>query len=208
MMRLGVDFDNTIAGYDEVFVAVARDDGLIDSPRSGLSKREVRDLVKARPDGETDWIRLQSRVYGRLMHTASVITGFEAFLRRCGQFRVPVYIVSHKTEYGRLDPDQINLRHAAVQWMKTKDFFNPAGLGLLRQNVYFEETRGEKIERIAKLGCTHFVDDLEEVLSEPGFPERTERFLLAGNVNELPRGPFRAFRTWREIEEAIFSAEP
>jgi hypothetical protein len=205
-MRIGIDFDNTIAGYDGVFAPIAVTSGLIDSEQSGLTKREVRDLIKSRCDGETDWIRLQSRVYGRDMHSASLIDGFENFAHRCKRSKTEIFIVSHKTEFGQLDPDRINLRQAAFQWMEAKGFFNPAGINLLRENVFFEDTRQLKIQRIAKLGCTHFIDDLEDVLTEPSFPESAERFLLAGSISRLPEGPFNAFRTWQEVENAIFDA--
>lgn len=207
IMRIGIDFDNTIAGYDEVFAQVARAENLIDPSLSGLTKRKVRDLVRIRDDGENDWIRLQSLVYGRHMHAASLLQGFESFIHRCRRCEAEVYVVSHKTEFGRLDPERVNLRQAAMRWMHAKGFFSGEGLGLAPHHVYFEETRIRKIERIAALECTHFIDDLEEVLSEPSFPAFTRRILLADHTTEPSGGPFEAFRTWHEIEKAIFEAD-
>jgi hypothetical protein len=36
--------------------------------------------------------------------------------------------------------------------------------------VFLEPTKADKLTRIATLGCTHFIDDLPEFLSDPGFP--------------------------------------
>ena len=51
------------------------------------------------------------------------------------------------------------------------------GIGLA--DVYFESTRAEKLKRIAALSLTHFIDDLEEVLTDPDFPPNVERILFA-----------------------------
>ena len=35
---------------------------------------------------------------------------------------------------------------------------------LRREDIYFEETKQRKIERIKKLGCTHYIDDLYSIV--------------------------------------------
>ena len=35
---------------------------------------------------------------------------------------------------------------------------------------FSSSTLAEKLQRIAQQGCTHFLDDLPELLAEPGFP--------------------------------------
>ena len=47
-----------------------------------------------------------------------------------------------------------------------------AACGIAREDVYFESTRADKLTRIAALSLTHFIDDLEEVLTDPDFPAR------------------------------------
>lgn len=42
--------------------------------------------------------------------------------------------------------------------------------------VFFEESRDNKIERIINLGITHFVDDLIEVFQEKKFPKSIKSF--------------------------------
>ena len=70
-------------------------------------------------------------------------------------------------------------------------------------NVYFESTRAEKLARIAALALTHFIDDLEEVLSDPDFPPDVERILFADGAQ--PASPsYIGCSTWRDIERQVF----
>jgi hypothetical protein len=115
-----------------------------------------------------------------------------------------VLVVSHKTEFGHHDPDRVNLRQAALDWMKSQGFFDEARYGILMQNVFFEGTRAEKLARIRALGCTHFIDDLEEVLSDPEFPEGVERILFSDGAGAASAAPYIVCPTWRDIEGHIF----
>ena len=201
-MRIGIDFDNTIAGYDQVFVAVAERQGLLESGVA-KTKKDVRTALLGRPGGEQNWMRLQGSVYGVHMKDASLIEGVEDFLTRCRKLGIDLCIVSHKTEFGHYDSERVNLRDAASTWMEEKGFFDPERYGFRRDAVFFESSREDKISRIAKIGCAHFIDDLEEVFLEAGFPEETERLLFAAGAKQLPTGPFKAFGSWQEISDAI-----
>ena len=154
---------------------------------------EVREALRVRPGGEQDWMRLQGRVYGAHMKDAELIDGVDAFLRRCRSQSIRVCIVSHKTEFGHFDPDHVNLRDVARDWMRSKGFFDPNGFGLSPNDVSFEATREEKVAQIGALGCTHFIDDLEEVFREPGFPVQTKQYLFARH----------AYKSWDEIADDI-----
>ena len=202
---IGLDFDNTIITYDEVFLAMARAGGLISADFSG-GKREIRDAIRVLPDGERCWQQLQGQVYGKGIASARLFHGVDVFLRRCSREHIPIYIVSHKTEIGHYDPDRINLRDAARHWMTTHGFFRADGYRILPDNVFFEDTRQDKLNRIASLGCTQFVDDLEEVLSDPAFPSGVERILFnEGEVASKPV-PYTICPTWQHVEEQIFRA--
>jgi hypothetical protein len=202
-MRIGIDFDNTIITYDEVFREAARRLGLIDESTRGR-KQAIRDQIRTLPGGELEWQRLQGQVYGRGIISASMSKGIDAFLRRCRNECCPVVIVSHKTEYGHCDPDGVNLRTAAFDWMKSQKFFCKNGFDIPIDNVYFESTRAEKLVRIAALGCTHFIDDLEEVLADPAFPPHVTRILFSETACAPASMPYLVCATWRRIEEHIF----
>lgn len=200
-MRIGIDFDNTIITYDDVFRAAAQAKGLIAADFTG-SKQAVRDAIRLLPDGELAWQRLQGQVYGKGIAEATMVAGVAAFLRRAKAEGCAIVVVSHKTEYGHFDPDRVNLRTAALDWMTGQGLFD-GDHGIAPKNVYFESTRSEKLKRIAALSLTHFIDDLEEVLTDPDFPADVARILFA---EEAPAatGPYVWCPTWRDIERQVF----
>lgn len=201
-MLIGLDFDNTLAGYDGVFASAARVRGLVPVHFSG-GKAEVRASLRALPDGETEWMRLQGRVYGFHMPEAELIQGAATFMLRARAAGHRLAVVSHKTRFGHFDPDRIDLRQAARIWMRAQGFFDRFGLD--EADVHFAETRAEKVERIAALGCDHFVDDLEEVFREPGFPAATTAWLFT-NGRGAEAGPWRALPHWSDLADAILGS--
>jgi hypothetical protein len=202
---VGIDFDNTIAMYDELFHQLAVEGGLIDAegPRS---KRDVRDAVRRRTDGEADWQRLQAAAYGRRMADATMAPGVADFLARCQDRHTPVYVISHRTRLAAADRDGVPLRSAAVAWMHAQGLFGAQGLGIREDGVFFESTRADKIARIASIGCTHFIDDLHEVFLEAAFPAGVTKVLYAprGEPAVGPLDGIRRVSTWREADEVVF----
>ncbi len=202
-LRIGIDFDNTIVSYDEVFCAMAKRSGLI-GPGFVGSKQAVRDAIRLLPEGELAWQRLQGQVYSKGIADAKIIDGFEAFLRRCRAEGSAVMIVSHKTEYGHHDPDRLTLRQAARDWLAARRLLD-GEYGISATNVFFESTRAEKLARIGELSCTHFIDDLEEVLSDPGFPPKVARILFSGHEQVRLNTPYVVCASWSNIEEQVFA---
>ena len=202
-LTIGVDFDNTIACYDNAFSIVAHELGFVDFSIS-LSKAQVKEVVLARPGGNLDWQRLQGQVYGKHIHLATVFPGFVEFLCRAKLKGHSVFIVSHKSEFGHFDNAQINLRDAALTWMIHNQIIGSEGIALLGSEIFFESTRLEKLARIRALDCTHYIDDLAEVLEDPTFPDSTEKFLFApfGSVDTRPG--LRIESSWRVLTYRLF----
>ena len=203
-MRIGIDFDNTIINYNSVFIQAAKDRDLIAGDFSGSTKQAVRDAIRLLPEGELAWQQLQGFVYAHAIANATMFGGLEHFVNRCRGEGHQVLIVSHKTEFGHYDPARKNLREAAREWMAASGFFRDDGFGMRPEDVFFEGTRDEKIERIASLDFTHFIDDLPEVLSDPNFPKNVERILFSAEEAECEDERLVVRRSWREIEEHIF----
>jgi hypothetical protein len=204
-VRIGIDFDNTLIGYDAVFLAAARARGLVNGALpDGASKQQIRDCIRGLADGERRWQQLQGFVYGAGIGSAVLIDGAATFLQRCAMAGHEVFIVSHKTEFGHHDPARVNLRQAALGWLRAQGLLDRARFGLSEQRIYFEATRPEKLDRIARLACTHFIDDLEEVLTDPAFPRGVARLLL-GHPTDAAAASCRACPTWGAIEAAVFA---
>jgi hypothetical protein len=177
-LRIGIDFDNTIITYDDVFRAAAAASGLIAPGFSG-NKQAVRDAIRLLPDGELAWQRLQGQLYGKGIGGAAVVAGVATFLRRCRAEDSAVVVVSHKTEYGHFDPDRVNLRKAALDWMARQGLLG-GDHGIALADIY-----------------------LEEVLSDPDFPPDVERILFADGAQ--PTSPtYISCSTWRDIERQVF----
>jgi len=200
-MIVGVDFDNTIACYDSVFAPIAIEQGLLPAGFLG-SKKKVRDTIRLLPDGELIWQGLQGLVYGRYIYRAEMFSGFDDFLVKCRDHKIDVRIISHKTKTNRYDPTQVNLREAALAWMGEKGFFDPEGIGMDRNHIFFEPDRDLKIQRITTSGCTHFIDDLIEVLSEPAFPAETQKILFSPDQTSDDRR-LTTMSSWPRITKLI-----
>ena len=200
-LRLGLDLDGTIILYDEVFHrhAVARH-GMPDLVP--VNKTAVRDWLRLQPDGEARWTELQGLVYGSLMPEAKLAPGLGELLRAVRAARIPVCIISHKTEFSVAGP-HVNLRVAASAWLEANGFFATDGYGLRREDVFFESTRTEKLRRIAAQGCTVFVDDLEEVLTEPEFPKGVERWLYAPAGAQRAHAGISVFGDWAALQRRL-----
>src|SRR5438270_14013599 len=96
-MRIGIDFDNTIACYDGVFHAVALEKGLI--PASlGRDKNSVRDHLNGSGRKE-EFTELQGYVYGSRMDLVSPYPGFADFVSAARKGGHTLFVVSHKTKY-------------------------------------------------------------------------------------------------------------
>src|SRR3974377_1470139 len=93
-LRIGLDFDNTIITYDDVFLSTAQEWSLVGSDFIGR-KQAVRDAIRLLPDGELLWQRLQGQVYGRGLAKAKMLEGVESLLHCCRVTTAPVMIAPH-----------------------------------------------------------------------------------------------------------------
>lgn len=203
-VRIGIDFDNTIICYDEVFAAAARQRGLVPDGWNGL-KRELRDYLRAKPGGELAWQGLQGWVYGKGIKDAAIFAGMPEFLAACGLAGAAVYIVSHKTQYGHQAPDRTDLRVAALDWMRRSGLIGSEDSALSLDRIYFEDTLAAKVDRLARLDLDVFIDDLVEVFEQPHFPQRTRAILFA-SPDASRDGRHRSAASWAEIQNEVFPA--
>lgn len=204
LSHIGIDFDNTIADYDHLFVEESVRAGWYPSASAG-TKQSVRDHVRAaHSSGELNWQILQARVYAHRMSDARVMDGFGDFLEECADRDIDVSIVSHKTRFARRDESRTDLREAALSWLAEQGFLNRGRFGLTRERIYFEATRAKKIARIGRISCSDFVDDLIEVLAEPSFPGSVRKHLLTRQDEEIGREDIAVYPSWRRIADALF----
>lgn len=196
-MVIGVDFDNTIAEYDDLMHELGAKEGFISEQVSAI-KQEIRDHIRSLDDGEIKWQKLQAMAYGKFMFRAKLIEGVKDFFSACRAQGIPVFVVSHKTQFAAQDKEKIDLHIAALQWIKEKGFFQ-------EDRVFFEPTRIQKIGRIKALGCTHFIDDLEEVFLDKTFPDSVQKILYTPNrTNKVPPS-IVVKNSWKAIYDSFFT---
>ena len=199
----GIDFDNTIINYDLVFKDQAEKLNLI--PKSWVgSKTELRNFIKSLSGGNKLWMRLQGQVYGKYINHASPNIGVQQFFFHCRLHNIPIYIVSHKTRYGHFDEQKINLRKSALDWLQKNLLVDSEISPLVKENVFFANTRKEKNQIIRSLNCTHFIDDLIEVFQEKNFPEKTRKILYNTYTKNVP-SHILIQKTWPEITSSFFA---
>ena len=172
-MRIGIDFDNTIANYDGVFLAAARERGLVLAD-IGSSKNAVRDHLNG--SGQKDaFTELQGYVYGARMDLVSPYAGVRDFIMSARAEGHELAIVSHKTRTPMRGP-AYDMHEAARGFLAANRFVGDAVIDA--GNVYFELTKEDKMARATKLGCDVFIDDLPEILTMSGLPADLRRILF------------------------------
>jgi hypothetical protein len=200
-MVLGVDFDNTIVRYDELFHAVALERGWI-PPTLPARKNAVRDHLRAQ-GREREWTELQGSVYGPRLAGAQPFPGVLEFFAHAARQRLPVWIISHKTRTAVVGP-AYDLQQSALEWLSAHGFFDPRRIGLPADHVCFAETRAGKLRLIREKGCTHFVDDLEETFREPDFPPHVVPILFGHHTAPPGLPHVKPLADWGQVFEYVF----
>jgi hypothetical protein len=107
-----------------------------------------------------------------------------------------MFIVSHRSKTPYAGP-QYDLHAAARAWLKV----TIQSQGLFDDNqVFFLETRDQKVRMIKELGCELFLDDLPEVLEATEFPESTQGILFApGEAKEKTATHYTTISQWTNL---------
>ncbi len=200
-MRIGLDFDNTIACYDRLFHRLAAERGLLLAPVA-QNKTAVRDYLRA-TGREPDWTEMQGVGYGPRIADAEPFPGVKDFLAKCLAAGVEVRIVSHKTKHPFLGP-KYDLHEAAHAFLTAHGFYDTAVTGLSAASVNLALTKQAKIDRIAELGCDVFVDDLPEFLAEPSFPTKPRKILFDPGDICADDASYTRVRSWAGVTAAVF----
>jgi len=194
-LHVGLDFDNTLACYDDLFHRLARERGLLPDgvPRS---KRAVREALCAR-GLEDAWTELQGVAYAERLLEAPPSAGVSEFLAALRRAGARVCVISHKTRFPARGPRR-DLHAAARRWLAHAELLEPERTGLSLERVFFEPSAAAKRVRIAERGCTHFVDDLPEFLLAPDFPAGVARIHFSPGSSP-PRPGLPTARSFAEI---------
>ena len=198
--RIGIDLDNTIISYDKAFQLGAIYSGLVDKSCK-LNKKDLRDLIRKRPDGETAWQMLQSYVYGEGINEAVLFPGVYRFLWRCRERKIEVEIVSHKTEFGNFDSKKISLRDSATSFLINHGLLGDKNS--LIKKITYKKSKIEKIDFIKKNNYEFFIDDLEDIIFSKELKNQNKIFFshdASSNINSK----IVIAKSWDEISQNLF----
>lgn len=173
---IGFDLDNTLIDYSKSVYIFTEENKL----SSCSTIDELRQLLKRDEIVSPEWIQAQSWIYTKGLKYAQIANGALDLIDSLVEDKFKVFIVSHKTNYCILDNIQIQLRANALTWIQNSrlsEYFK------YNRNLFFEQTRYAKVERIGRLNLNYFVDDLEEVFLERNFPTETVKFLFNSSKN-------------------------
>jgi hypothetical protein len=174
-MRIGIDFDNTIACYDGVFHAAAFERGLIPA-ELGRDKNSVRDYLNGAGRND-DFTELQGYIYGARMDLVAPYPGCADFVTAALKAGHELFVVSHKTKHPILGP-KYDMHAAAREFLYANGLVGEGVWQITPSRVFFELTKEEKVARAALIRCEIFIDDLPEILAMPGFPDGMRRILF------------------------------
>lgn len=174
-MRIGVDFDNTLACYDGVFHAIAVERGLIPADLA-TDKTSVRDYLRARGQ-DPAFTELQGYVYGPGMQQVQLYPGAAETLRAFVAAGHALFLISHKTRTPFAGP-AYDLHDWAWRFLRLQQLVDAPGAPFRSADIDFALTRDAKLHCIAARDCALFIDDLPEVLAAPGFPPATRAILF------------------------------
>ena len=161
MYKVGIDFDNTLVHYDELFYALALEKNLIPE-NVKKTKIDVRNFLRSLGK-DNDFTILQGEVYGSRIKQAMPAPKSIEIIKKLTQNGIQVFIISHKTEFPYLGK-KYNLHQAAKDWLKHYSFFSKEGADISMEDVSFNISKAEKIRKINNIGCDFFIDDLPEIL--------------------------------------------
>lgn len=200
-MRIGLDFDNTIACYDSAITRLAEEMFELPDlvPRTKLG---VRDYLRMQ-DREIEWTAFQGELYGPGMRYAEAYQGAVETMAQLSAIGHELFIVSHRSKRPYAGPPY-DLHVAARTWLK--ETVQSHGL-FTNDQVFFLESRDEKVKKIKELGCEIFLDDLPEVLEASEFPVTTRGILFAPDGSkEKPLSKYTIISRWTSLIALIKQA--
>lgn len=200
-MKIGLDFDNTIVCYDQIFHKVALEQELIpaDTP---VNKVAVRDHLR-KIGNEDAWTEMQGYVYGARMADVEPFDDVLNVLKWAKAAGHELFIVSHKTQHPFMGP-KYDLHAAAREWI-LKFLRDGEDYLISPENINFRETKSEKVDRAAELKCDVFVDDLPEILNASNFPKTAQAILFDPENHHEESDHMAKVSSWQELQNLLVS---
>jgi len=198
-MILGIDLDNTIIKYDNAFIEAAKFLN-INIPGRIIKKTELKKYCYSLTEGELVWQKIQGLAYGKLLlKNGKLYTGVKRFIWRLKNKGHQIKIISHKTNFGHFDEENNSLREIAIEFLKNNKIIS-CDFSLVN-NVFFLDTRNEKVEKIVSEKVEIFIDDLIEVIHDIKKISKIKTIHFDENYKGLNNEEIKS--DWQQIDNLI-----
>ena len=191
-MIIGVDFDNTIVCYDGLFRKLAVEQGLVPGRHPRVEERRARLPAADRTGGPLDRVA-GLRLWPRHARGPAVSRG-------AGVFR-PLPPRSARKCSSSAIARVIRFSANGTTCTRPPATFSPSMASTIRRGSAWRPTtsistrrRQEKVAQINQVGCTHFIDDLPEILTAAELRAESKDSLRSQRpACRLPRPAARRF---------------
>lgn len=196
-MNIGLDLDNTIINYDNLFYQVAFENKLVPY-NIKKNKISVKEFLHKKGKFE-NFTLIQGQIYGSLLYRAKLYRGVKSFIKCMINKGNNLYIISHKTKYPILG-NKINLHEKALEFLIEHKILHYRAVK--KKNIFFEESLDDKIKKILDLKIDVFIDDLPEVVTNKKLKKSTKAILIDYNkINS--QGPNNKY-DWISIQRELY----
>ena len=195
-MNIGIDLDNTIINYDNIFEKAAKNKNLVDENWCGRKENIKKEILKQK-NGTLIWQFIQGEVYGDLIKNANLNTGVYQFILRALVNDCKIYIISHKTKYAQ-HSKKILLRDKSTKYLINKNIIGKINI----KNIFYENSRRDKINRINKKNLSWYIDDLSVILKDKRLENKSKKILY--QKKSLRKYVDFCTNDWYEISNIIF----
>lgn len=197
-MIIGFDFDNTIIDYTASFIELAKKKNLVPT-EVNKDKVSIRNYLRDK-NIENEWTALQGEVYGKNIMSAEVYKGLLDALEYLSSKNFKIKIISHKTKFPYIG-EKINLRNAALKWIKKNILKDHSNIKLDLLDIHFEDSIEKKIRKIKELNCDVYIDDLPEILNL--LPNSIKKILFLPKINDGDFSKFYVMNSWEEFSNIL-----
>ena len=194
MIKLGIDLDNTIICYDELIYKLAKKKFYKLNLNKNLNSKNIIKSEIINNYNNAEWTKLQGLIYGEKLNYASLFDDFYNTIKQLKNY-YDIYIVSHKTKHPSIGK-KVNLRKASKNFLRNKNISYCENELIKNENIFFTNTKKEKIEIIKKNKIDIFIDDLDGILKD--LPESIYKIHFSKNKLQ-----YKNLFSWKKINNFL-----
>jgi len=190
MIKIGLDFDNTVINYNKIYIFFNKRLNL-KIAKNKINKNTVKRKI-IENYSEHYWTFVQEEIYGKFLHMIHPDVNFKDFILKLKKKKVKFYIISHKTKYSEFSK-KYKLRNEALHWINKN-------ISYYKFNVNFFDTAQEKINFIKKENIHYHIDDLYDIFENKNFNKNCKKIFF----NIKKNFDFNS-TSWSKIRDFIFN---